>query len=136
MKTYEMTTTSRLLPPPRSQHVGVIAACDLDDVQSSIRNVITTLSLFRDKFLLQHHSMDIEHTLFQLKKWIIDKPIISGLLSEKIERLETRMATNPCLIQNRFNPLRWPEYSEFIESLDMCQHVFFMEMAINETLVM
>lgn len=136
MKTYEMTTTSRLLPPPRSQHVGVIDAYDLDDVQSSIRNVITTLSLFRDRFLLQHQSIDLEHTLFQLKKWIIDKPIISGLLSEKIEMLETRIATNPYLIQNRFNPLRWPEYAGFIESLDMCQHVFFMEMAINETLVM
>ena len=136
MKTFETAFVNRLPALHRGQHLQLVKTHEPDDLQSSIERVITTISWFRETLLVQRHVPEKFDTLANLKNWIVDKPMISGLLLEKIEQLETLNFANPCIHSDGCQRSMGHMYSELLAALEMCQHVFFMEMAINDALLM
>ena len=97
------------------------------DLQQTFQNIVTTLSFFREELLNCCNADNARQTLGQLKMWVRDKPWISGMVLGKVEILEDILGRGTLLFD-------CPQ-AEIVESLEMCQHIFFMEMAINDTLL-
>lgn len=108
------------------------------DLQNTLQNVIAGLSIFREELLNGRNAREVLQTLSQLKLWLRDKPLISGMVLGKIETLENMIDTtysHPVINQDSIILSSRCPQAEIVESLEMCQHIFFMEMAINNTLL-
>lgn len=112
---------------------------DEADLQHSIENVVSMLSYFREKMLSSSGTAQTLQTLDELKNWFDDKPMISGLVFDKIEELEWQIYSRhskPMASQADFLNSIQTMYADIVNTLDMCQHVFFMEMAIHDAVLM
>jgi len=139
MNTLATHTHTRLISNPLSFHAPTGHVTDEVDLQHSIENVISMLSFFREKMLSSTGTAQTLQALDELKTWLEDKPMISSLVLDKIEELEWQIYSRhskPVENQTDFLNSIYTKYADIVNTLDTCQHVFFVEMAIHDAVLM